>query len=149
MGIAKPFPSGLVTPIEHFLDFNEDIEPIVDRNVDVKKKQGKRLDHLDSSIVLDMLQHFELLLEVLDHLLAVRENSELIFNSEVLERHSHLNLIEELVLNIDDLAFLLIVSENALFVHYFQERDQVRVLSSERIIRVDPLWIDSVRKLEG
>ena len=87
--------------------------------------------------------------EVLDHLLAVRENSELIFNLKVFEGHPHLNLIEELVLNIDDLTFLLIVCENSFFVHRFQEGDEIGVLAGEGILSVDPLWIDSVIEFEG
>ena len=55
MGLTKSVPSGLITPIEHLFDFDEDIESIVDWNVDVEKEQGKRLDNLYSSIVLDML----------------------------------------------------------------------------------------------
>ena len=121
MGLTKSVPSGLITPIKHLFDFDEDIESIVDWNIDVEKEQGERLDNLYTSIVLDMLQHFELLREVFDHLLAVRENSELIFNLKVFEGHPHLNLIEELVLNIDNLAFLLIIRENSRFVHRLQE----------------------------
>ena len=48
--------------------------------------------------------------------------------------HPHLNLIEELVLDVDDLTFLFIGVENTLFVHDLQECDEIRVLSGERSI---------------